>query len=59
MSKRSIRIEDKLYCGIDVDAESLTVLTQRAGQPCEQRSFPKNPIGIAALILLARYQGAR
>ncbi len=41
MSKRSILVQEILYCGIDVSARSLTVATQRQGQPAGQRSFPK------------------
>jgi hypothetical protein len=33
MSKRSIQIQETMYCGIDVSAKSLTVATQRVGQP--------------------------
>jgi transposase len=54
MSKRSIEIQETLYCGIDVSAKSLTVAIQRAGQPIEQRSFPNNPNGHRALIVWLR-----
>ncbi|MCU1252165.1 MAG: hypothetical protein JWQ49_5194 [Edaphobacter sp.] len=54
MSKRSIQIQETLYCGIDVSAKSLTVAIQRAGQPVEQRSFPNNPNGHRALIVWLR-----
>ena len=50
MSKRSIQIQETLYCGIDVSAKSLTVAIQRVGQPVEQTSFPNNPNGHKALI---------
>ena len=54
MSKRSIQIQETLYCGIDVSAKSLTVAIQRVGQPVEQRSFANNPIGHRALIVWLR-----
>ena len=54
MSKRSIQIQETLYCGIDVSAKSLTVAIQRVGQPVEQTSFPNNPNGHKALIVWLR-----
>ncbi len=54
MSKRSIQIQETLYCGIDVSAKSLTMAIQRVGQPVEQRSFPNNPNGHRALIVWLR-----
>ena len=43
MSKRSIQIQETLYCGIDVSAKNLTVAIQHVRQPIEQRSFANNP----------------
>ncbi len=43
MSKRSIQIQETLYCGIGVSAKSLTVATQRVGQPVEQTSLRRRP----------------
>ena len=54
MSKRSIQIQETLYCGIDVSAKSLTVAIQRVGHPVEQMSFPNNPNGHRALIVWLR-----
>jgi transposase len=54
MSKRSIQIQETLYCGIDVSAKSLTVAIQRVGQPVEHRSFPNDPNGHRALIVWLR-----
>src|SRR5260370_40642663 len=54
MSRRSIQIQETLYCGIDVSAKSLTVAIQRVAQPVEQRSFANNPIGHRALIVWLR-----
>jgi transposase len=54
MSKRSIQIQETLYCGIDVSAKSLTVAIQRVAQPVEQRNFANNPIGHKALIVWLR-----
>jgi transposase len=54
MNKRSIQIQETLYCGIDVSAKSLTVAIQRVGQPVEQRSFANNPNGHRALIVWLR-----
>ncbi|MBB5064041.1 transposase [Granulicella mallensis] len=51
MSKRSIQLQETMYCGIDVSAKSLTVAIQRVGQPVEQESFANNPIGHKALIV--------
>jgi transposase len=51
MSKRSILIQEVLYCGIDVSAKSLTVALQREGQPVGQRSFLNNPKGHRSLIV--------
>jgi transposase len=54
MSKRSIQIQETLYCGIDVSAKSLTVAIQRVGHPADQRSFPNDPNGHRALIVWLR-----
>ncbi len=54
MSRRSIQIQETLYCGIDVSAKSLTVAIQRVAQPVEQKSFANNPIGHTALIVWLR-----
>jgi hypothetical protein len=54
MSKQSIQVQEIMYCGIDVCAKCLTVAIQRVHQPVEQRSFPNNPIGHKALIVLLR-----
>lgn len=54
MSKRSLQVQQTMYCGIDVSAKSLTVAIQRMRQPVEQRSFPNNPIGHKALIVWLR-----
>jgi transposase len=54
MSKRSIQIQETLYCGIDVSAKSLAVAIQHVGQPVEQRSFPNDLNGHRALIVWLR-----
>jgi len=54
MSKGSIQVQETMYCGIDVSAKSLTVVTQRVHQSVEQRSFPNNSIGHSALIVWLR-----
>ena len=54
MSKRSIQIQETLYCGIDVSAKSLTVAIQRVGQLVEQRIFPNSQNGHRALIVWLR-----
>jgi len=54
MSKRSIQIQETLYCGIDVSAKSLTVAIRRVGHPVGQRSFPNDPNGHRALIVWLR-----
>jgi transposase len=51
MSKRSILVQETIYCGIDVSAKSLTVAIQRVHQPVEQRSFPNASVGHKALIV--------
>jgi hypothetical protein len=54
MSKRSILVQETIYCGIDVSAKSLTVAIQRVHQPVEQRSFPNAFVGHKALIVWLR-----
>ncbi|HET6217079.1 MAG TPA: transposase, partial [Acidobacteriaceae bacterium] len=54
MSKRSIRVQETMYCGIDVSAKGLTVAIQRMHQPAEQNSFPNNSSGHRALIVWLR-----
>src|SRR5271170_106616 len=54
MSKRSIQLQETIYCGIDVSAKSLTVAIQHVHQPVEQRSFPNTLIGHKALIVWLR-----
>jgi transposase len=54
MSKRSIQIQETLYCGIDVSAKRLTVAIRRVDQPVGQTSFPNNPNGHKALIVWLR-----
>jgi len=54
MSKRSIQIQETTYCGIDVSAKNLIVVTQSVGQPIEQKSFSNNPKGHRALIAWLR-----
>jgi transposase len=54
MSKRSNKIQERLNCGIDVSAKSLTVSIQRVGQPGERKSFPNNPNGHRTLIVWLR-----
>jgi transposase len=54
MSKRSILVQETMYCGIDVSAKNLTVAIQHLRQPVEQRSFPNNPVGHRALIVWLR-----
>ena len=54
MSKRSILVQETIYCGIDVSAKSLTVAIQRVHQPVEQRSFPNASVGHKALIVWLR-----
>ena len=49
MSKRSIQVQETMYCGIDVSAKSLTVAIQRVHQPVEQRSFPNTSVGTGLL----------
>ena len=54
MSKRSIQVQETMYCGIDVSAKSLTVAIQCVYQPVEQKSFPNNSNGHRALIIWLR-----
>src|SRR6202789_1006508 len=54
MSKRSMLIQETMYCGIDVSAKSLIVAIQRVHQPVEQRSFPNTSVGHKALIVWLR-----
>ena len=54
MSKRTILVQETMYCGIDVSAKSLTVAIQRVHQPVEQRSFPNTSVGHRALIVWLR-----
>src|SRR6185437_4525643 len=54
MSKRSIQVQETIYCGIDVSAKSLTVAMQRVRQPVEQRSFLNTSVGHKALIVWLR-----
>ena len=54
MSKRSILVQETIYCGIDVSAKSLTVAIQRVHQPVEQRRFPNASVGHKALIVSLR-----
>lgn len=54
MSKRSIRTQETMFCGIDVSARSLTVAIQRVGQSVQQGSFANNPKGHSALIVWLR-----
>ena len=54
MSKRSIQLQETMYCGIDVSAKSLTVAIQHVDQPVEQRSFPNTLVGHKALIVWLR-----
>jgi hypothetical protein len=49
MSKRSIQVQETMYCGIDVSAKSLTVAIQRVHQPVEQRSFLTLQLGTKLL----------
>jgi hypothetical protein len=37
MSKRSIQIQETLYCGIDVSAKSLTMADSARGSACKKR----------------------
>jgi len=59
MSKRSIQVQETMYCGIDVSAKNLTVATQRVHQPVEQRSFPNTSVGHKALIVSLRKPNRR
>jgi hypothetical protein len=54
MSKRSIRVQETIYCGIHVSVKSLTVAIQRVHQPVEQRRFPNASVGHKALIVSLR-----
>src|SRR5260370_13057056 len=54
MSRRSIQIQETLYCGMDGSAKSRTAAIQRVAQPVEQKSFANNPIGHTALIVWLR-----
>ena len=36
MGKRSIQVQETIYCGIDVSAKSLSVAIQGVHQPVEQ-----------------------
>lgn len=54
MSKRSMQVEETMYCGIDVSARSLTAAMQRLNLPVEQRSFPNTSVGHKALIVWLR-----
>jgi hypothetical protein len=40
MSKRSIQIQETLYCGIDVSAKSLTLAIQRVGSASRANELP-------------------
>ena len=40
MSKRSIQIQKKLYCGIDVSSKSLTVAIQREASTSGAKKLP-------------------
>jgi hypothetical protein len=51
MSKRSLQVQETMYCGIDVSAKSLTVAIQWVHQPVEQRSFPNTSVGHKALVV--------
>src|SRR5271169_7206233 len=51
MSKRSIQLQETLFCGIDVSAKNLTVAIQNVGRPAEQKSLANNPNGHKALIV--------
>ena len=54
MNKRSIQIQEILYCGIDISAKTLTIAIKGVGHPVDQRSFPNNPNGHRALIVWLR-----
>ncbi len=54
MRKRSIHVQETVYCGIDVSAKSLTVAIKPMHRPVEQKIFPNNPIGHGALIAWLR-----
>jgi transposase len=54
MSKRSIQVQETMYCGIDVSAKSLTVAIQQVQRPVEQRSFPNTSVGHKALLVWLR-----
>ncbi|MBB5319292.1 transposase [Tunturiibacter empetritectus] len=54
MSKRSILVQETMYCGIDVSAKSLIVVIQRGHQRVEQKNFPNNSNGHKALIVWLR-----
>jgi hypothetical protein len=54
MSKRSILVQETIYCGINVTAKSLTLAIQRVHQPVEQRSFSNASVGHKALIVWLR-----
>jgi hypothetical protein len=54
MNKRLMQVQETMYCGIDVSAESLTVAIQRLHRPVEQRNFPNTSVGHKALIVWLR-----
>ena len=54
MSKRSIQVQETMYCGIDISAKSLTVAIQCVHQPVKQKSFQNNSNGHRALIVWLR-----
>ena len=40
MSKRSIQVQETMYCGIDVSAKSLTVAIQRVASASRAKELP-------------------
>jgi transposase len=58
MSKRSIIVPERLFCGIDVSAVSLAAAVQRESQLIEERDFPNNPSGHRLLIAWLRERKA-
>jgi transposase len=51
MNNRVAKVEETLFCGIDVSAKSLTVAVQRKDHAAEQRTFANSASGHKSLIL--------
>src|ERR1700730_3263922 len=58
MSKRSIIVAGRLFCGTDVRAVSLAVAVQKENQLTEERDFTNNAAGHKLLIAWLRKRKA-